>query len=218
MKRGQVLLWATIAFIVLFVVDIVSLGTAPEAGDSGDEVVKWFRDNGTHVHISLLFLVFALVAFAVYATLIRGALPAAYRDLWFFGSIVVGTTTMVQAWTLGGLSLHPAQLQPATARNVLDVAIYFGPLLTAATITMLVSVVILGFRGYPGIPTWLAVLSLVTVVEQAIETVTIFGSKGFTAPGGPMNLQLGAGLFLITTLALGVTMSRRMDDAVAQAG
>ena len=30
--------------------------------------------------------------------------------------------------------------------------------------------------------------------EQAIETITIFGSSGFTEPGGVMNLQLGASL------------------------
>jgi hypothetical protein len=31
---------------------------------------------------------------------------------------------------------------------------------------------------------------------ELIETVTIFGSTGFTEPGGPMNLQLGAGLVM----------------------
>jgi hypothetical protein len=41
-------------------------------------------------------------------------------------------------------------------------------------------------------------------VEQAVETVTIFGSTGFTQPGGTMNMQLGASLTLAWILAFGI--------------
>jgi hypothetical protein len=51
------------------------------------------------------------------------------------------------------------------------------------------------------------------VVEQLVETVTVFGRKGFTAPGGPMNLLLGAGLFLIAIVCIGVAVARSMTDA-----
>ena len=48
----------------------------------------------------------------------------------------------------------------------------------------------------------------IALVEQLIETVTIFGRLGFNAPGGPMNVYLGAGLFAISLLCLGVVTSR----------
>jgi len=52
-----------------------------------------------------------------------------------------------------------------------------------------------------------------------IETVTIFGRSGFIAPGGPMNLQLGAGLTLLAFGATGVVLAFRngRQDAAARA-
>jgi len=59
---------------------------------------------------------------------------------------------------------------------------------------MITPVTLLALRGEAGLPRWLGVLGAVVFVEQAVETVTIFGSTGFAEPGGAMNLQLGAGL------------------------
>jgi len=59
---------------------------------------------------------------------------------------------------------------------------------------MMAPVTLLAVRGHAGLPWWLGVLGAVALAEQAVETVTIFGSTGFTEPGGAMNLQLGAGL------------------------
>jgi len=42
------------------------------------------------------------------------------------------------------------------------------------------------------------------VAEQAVETVKIFGTTGFTEPGGAMNLQLGAGLVGVWLLAFAI--------------
>jgi hypothetical protein len=47
------------------------------------------------------------------------------------------------------------------------------------------------------------VIGIIAFVEQAIETITVFGSSGFTEPGGDMNLLLGAGL---TAIWLGATV------------
>ena len=58
-------------------------------------------------------------------------------------------------------------------------------------------------RGQAGIPRWLGALGLVAFIEQSIETITIFGSTGFTQPGGAMNMQLGAGLTLAWIIAFG---------------
>ena len=43
----------------------------------------------------------------------------------------------------------------------------------------------------PIIPRWLTFLSIVFGLEQLIETVTVFGTSGFIAPGGAMNVYLG---------------------------
>jgi hypothetical protein len=86
----------------------------------------------------------------------------------------------------------------------LDVAIFFGPVLTGAFITLIAPVTLLALGGRAGLPRWLGVLGAVAVLEQAIETVTIFGSSGFTEPGGAMNLQLGAGLVMLWLLAFAV--------------
>jgi hypothetical protein len=67
---------------------------------------------------------------------------------------------------------------------VLDVASFWGPILTGATMTMIGAVTLLGFGGRPLIPRWLTVLGIVAFAEQAIETITVFGTDGFTAPGG----------------------------------
>jgi hypothetical protein len=87
---------------------------------------------------------------------------------------------------------------------VLDVAIFFGPVLTGSTTTMMAPVTLLGLLGQARIPRWLGVLGLVAFLEQAIETITIFGSSGFTQPGGAMNMQLGATLTLGWLVAFGI--------------
>jgi hypothetical protein len=37
-------------------------------------------------------------------------------------------------------------------------------------------------------------LSVIFFLEQAIETVTVFGQTGFLAPGGAMNVYLGGAI------------------------
>ena len=77
---------------------------------------------------------------------------------------------------------------------------------------MLVPITILAFQRRGGLPLWLGVVSAIAIVEQAIETITIFGHSGFTAPGGPMNLFLGAGLVTIAIIGRGIALARSMPD------
>ncbi len=106
----------------------------------------------------------------------------------------VRVTYAKQAWRWAGLTLPAHQLEPATARTVLDVALFWGPVLTGATTIMIASVTLLALRGRAGLPWWLGVLGVVAFVEQAAETITIFGSAGLAEQGGAMNLLLGAAL------------------------
>jgi hypothetical protein len=117
--------------------------------------------------------------------------------------------TAIQSWLWAGLSWHADQLQPATARILLDVASFWGPVLTGATITMLAPVVLLAMRGK--LPGWLGILLAAALIEQLIETVTVFGHTGFTSPGGPMNAYLGAGLVAASAAALGLTLAFRSN-------
>jgi hypothetical protein len=82
--------------------------------------------------------------------------------------------------------------------------VFFGPVFTGTTVTMIAPVTILALNNRSGLPRWIGVWGLIAVVEQAIETITIFGSTGFTQPNGAMNFQLGAGLTVGWLLAFGI--------------
>jgi hypothetical protein len=58
---------------------------------------------------------------------------------------------------------------------------------------------------------------VIAFVEQAAETVTVFGTHGFIAPGGAMNLALGAGLTAIWFVALVVWAAGRLRAGAAVA-
>jgi hypothetical protein len=83
---------------------------------------------------------------------------------------------------------------------------------TGATIAMLAPIAILGWQRRAGLPRWLGIIAAIALIEQIVETITIFGRRGFIAPGGPMNLSLGAPLFLIVFVALGITVARAIPD------
>src|SRR4051794_10652446 len=137
MRRSTVLLWSTIGYAVLYLAATLALGTTPKATDNGTAVVAWFRENGSHVRFGLLLSTLSLVLFATYVAIIRNALPAPHRDVFLIGAIVLVGETVLQGWFWAGLAFHPAALEPGTARTLLDVASYWGPLLTGATITIL---------------------------------------------------------------------------------
>jgi hypothetical protein len=212
MRNRTVLLASTLLLAVLYIAGAVALGTTPDADDGGPDVASWFRDNGGHVQWWLWLATLSVIVFAVFASLIRRQLPAPHRDVFFFGAIALAVEGAVQGWIWAGLSWHADQLDPATARTLLDVASFWGPVLTSATILMLAPVTVLAWRGQAGLPRWLAVVTGVAVIEQLIETITIFGQRGFTAPGGPMNLFLGAGLVLVAFVSLGIATAGSMTD------
>jgi len=120
-------------------------------------------------------------ALAVMLAVERRLIPSPYSDVFFIGGIAGLTATAIESWFLAGLALHADQLEPATARALLDVAVFFGPIVTGATTTMMAPVTLLALRGEAELPMWLGLLGAVAFVEQSIETITIFGSTGFSA-------------------------------------
>jgi hypothetical protein len=207
MRRSTLLLSVTVGFGLLYLGATVALGSTPDAGDDGQVVAAWFRDNDDQVRVWTWLLTLSGPLLATFAALVRARLPAPHRDVFFFGAIAFAAETAVQAWLWAGMAWHASALQPATARTLLDVASFWGPVLTGTTVMMLAPVVLLALRG-EGLPRWLGVVGGVAVAEQLIETITIFGRHGFIAPGGPMNLYLGAGLVGVSLLCIGITLAR----------
>jgi hypothetical protein len=201
---SRALMASAVALAGVSLVGLVALGTPPAAGDSGEQVVAWFREHSNGVRWSVWAGTAGAPLFAVVIAILRRLLPVPHRDVFQIGGTVLIVSIAVQSWIFGGLALHADRLEPATARTVLDVAVFFGPVLTGAFMTMIAPVTLVALRRDGTLPKWLGILGAVAFAEQAVETVTIFGSSGFTEPGGAMNLQLGAGLVLSWLLAFAV--------------
>ena len=202
MSQSRTLVAAAVAAGVLYLAGAIALGSPPEATDSPADVVDWFRDHGDAARTYAWTATFGTLAFAVVVALIRQTLPPAAGRVFLIGAVAFIVETAVTAWIWAGLALHPDSLEPASARLVLDVAIFWGPILTGATMTMIGAVTVLGLRRAPLIPRWLTVLGVVAFVEQAVETITVFGTEGFTAPGGELNVLVGAGISAIFLIGL----------------
>ncbi len=201
---SRALLAATAAYGILGAVALAAFGTLPAASETGPQLVTWFRENRDSVRWGVWAFTVATPPFALEVALLRRLLPEPHRDMFLVGAVAYMAAIAVWSWTWAGLALHVDQLDPVTTRTVLDVAVFFGPVLTGSTTTMMAPVTWLALGSQAGIPRWLGALGLVAFVEQAIETITIFGSTGFTQPGGAMNMQLGAGLTLAWILAFGI--------------
>jgi hypothetical protein len=196
MTQARLLVGMAVLGGLLYLAGAVALGSPPGATDSGAGVVAWFTDHRHAVRIYAWTATFGTLAVATVAGLVAGLLPPAARRVFLLGAAAFLAETAVQAWTWAALALHPASLQPATARLLLDVGDFWGPLLTGTTMTMIGAVTVLGLGAAPLIPRWLTLLGALAFTEQAIETVTVFGTHGFVAPGGAMNVVLGALLTL----------------------
>ena len=200
---SRALLVATGAYFLLAVAGLIAVGTFPAVTESGDQLVTWFRDKAEAVRWFVWAWTVAIPPLAIMVASLRRLLPAPHRDVFLVGAVSYLVAIEIGTWSWGGLALHADNLNPAIARTVLDVAIFLGPVLTGSTTTMIAPVTLLALLGQARIPRWLGLLGLVAFLEQAIETITIFGSSGFTQPGGAMNMQIGATLTLGWLVAFG---------------
>jgi len=218
MTQGRALITAAVLGGLLYLAGAIALGSPPDATDSGAKVVAWFVDHGHNARVYAWSAALGTLAFAVVAALVRELLPAPHRTVFTIGAAAFVVENAIQAWVWAGLALHPHSLQPDTARLALDVASFWGPMLTGATTTMMGAVTVLGFRPDPVIPRWLTALGATAFAEQAIETITAFGTHGFIAPGGAMNVVLGAALSLLWLVGLIVWAAPRLPARASFAG
>ena len=202
MTQARVLVAAAVLLGALYVAGAVALGTPPHVTDSPERIAQWFLDHRDGARLYAWTATFATLAVAILAAIIRGLLPAPHRDVFLLGA----HRDRRQAWFWAGMARDPASLDPATVRLGFSVLSFWGPILTGATMAMIGAVTVLGLRATPVIPRWLTILGVIAFLEQAIETITVFGTSGFTAPGGDMNLRLGA---LVTLVWIAVLSGRR---------
>lgn len=192
MQPSRILLISILATGAFYIASFVALGSSfPTIDSSGHEIVEWFSANGTRARIYAWTAAFVSLGLAIFGGQVSALLPKPHRYILMAGVLGFAITAQVQAWFWAGLAFHPQGLNPATARTIFDIAAYWGPLVNGSTMTMSVAVAALGFSVSPIIPRWLTWLSAIFFLEQAIETVTVFGQTGFIAPGGVMNVYLG---------------------------
>ncbi len=208
MSRQRLLLSCSIGFVVLFIAAIAVLGTPPGINDSGPDIVKWMSAHRDAVRWSVWVATLSMPVFVIYAVLMAEVLGRVLGRVFLVGASSVAVLTVVQSWILVAVARRPNNIDPATARTLLDVASYWGPTLTAFTMLTLGAIAV-GAIQRNALPRWVGYVSAVVLIEQLIETITVTGTSGFMGAGGPMNTILGAGLTLLAWLLAGITASRR---------
>ena len=212
MKPSRILLINIIATGALYVAGFMALGGSyPTIDSSGQEIIDWFSDNGTNARTYAWTAAFFSLGFAIFGGQVSALLPKPHRYIFLSGVLGSVITSQVQAWFWAGLAFHPQGLEPAAARTIFDIPAYWGPLVNGSTTAMAVAVAALGFGVSPIIPRWLTWLSVVFFLEQAVETITVFGHTGFIAPGGTMNVYLGGVLGFMWVAGVTRWAFQRMD-------
>ncbi len=195
MNQSRILLLASLAMGLFYIAGFAALGDSfPTIDSSGEEIIDWFSTNGTGARIYAWTSAFLALSLAVFGGLVASLLPRPNGIIFMAGVLGFAITAQVQAWFWAGLTLHPQELAPGSARVIFDIPAFWGPLVNGSTATMAAAVAVLGFGRSPSIPRWLTGLSLLFFLEQAIETVTVFGQSGFLAPGGSMDVYLGGAI------------------------
>ena len=214
MKPSRILLTTILATGALYVASFVALGGSfPTIDSTGKDIVEWFLDNGIRARIYAWTAAFISLGLGVFGGQVSALLPKPHRYIFLAGVLGFAITAQVQAWFWAGLALHPQGLDPAAARTIFDITSYWGPLVNGSTATMAVSVAALGLGASPIIPRWLTWLSAIFFLEQAIETITIFGQSGFIAPGGAMNVYLGGAIGFLWIAGVVHWALQRIDSA-----
>lgn len=192
MRASKVLLIVIVATGVLYLASFAALGSSPPTVESsGQEVVEFFTDDATGVRTYAWMAAFVSLGLAVFGGYVATVLPQPSRYIFLAGVLGWVVTMQVQAWFWAGLALHPEGLDPETARTLFAIPSYWGPLINGSTTAMAAAIAMLGIGASRRIPRWLFWLSVVFFLEQLVETVTVFGTSGFAAPGGVWNVYVG---------------------------
>jgi hypothetical protein len=214
MNSSKVPLLSALAAAALFVVGSAFLGTPLQVDDSPAKTVAWLQLHQADVPVAVVCFTLSAIPLFVLAAWVRRALPDVYGYAFLAASGAFVAEFLVSSWFLSGAALHADTIDPGTARSLLDVGAYFGPVLTTTDGVMAGAVALAALREGV-LPRWVGWLSAVFAVEQLAEMSTIYGTSGFAAPGGAWNSMLGAGLFMVWIIGLGLAVGRRPVQASA---
>jgi type IV secretory pathway protease TraF len=201
-------LLAAIAWVALFITGTAFLGTPLRVDASPAEAVGWLQEHHSDVPVAVATYMVATIPFFVLVAWTRRALPDIYGYAFLGAAGAFVAQASVSWWLLSGAALHAASIEPATARALMDVWAYFGPVLTTTDVVMAGAVAMAAFQA-GALPRWFGWLSALFAMEQLIEVATVYGDSGFGAPGGDWNNVVGAALLAMWILGLGVALSRR---------
>jgi hypothetical protein len=197
---------AGIAFAVLYTVALILIPRLPGIDQPGFDIVAHVNEHSATMRVQALLLAFGSLALAVLLGYARERLTGPPSYVFTIGAAAVLVQVFITTWFTAGLALHPDQLGSATARTITDIVSMWSPMLTITNILMAVPILLAANAGR--FPRWLGIIAAVFAVEQLIETITIIGPPGsFISPSGPMNSYLGAPLFILFFLALGIALS-----------
>lgn len=208
MNGSKVPLLAAVAFVALFVTGTAFLGTPLPVDASPAETVAWLQLHQEDVPVMVVSFALALIPFFVLVAWTRRALPDVYGYAFLGAAAAFATQAAVSLWFFAGTALHADTIEPQTARSLLDVGTYFGPVLTTTDVVMAGAVAIAALRE-GSFPKWFGWFTAVFTLEQLAELATVYGKSGFAAPGGEWNNVVGAGLLGVWVVALGFVLGRR---------
>jgi hypothetical protein len=205
---------AALAFIALYATGTAFLGTPVPLDASPEDTQAWLQLRQDDIPVMVASFALALIPFFVLVAWTRRALPDVYGFAFLGASAAFVTQAAVVLWFYSGTAVHAETIDPEIARSLLDVASYFGPVLTTTVVVMAGAVGLAALRE-SSFPTWFGWVTALFAVEQLAELATVYGDSGFAAPGGAWNNVLGAGLFGLWILILGFVLSRRPAQASA---
>lgn len=192
MRSSRVLLIAILVTAAMYIGSFAVLGDSfPSINSTGEEVIAWFSANATAARTYAWCGAFISLGLFIVGGQVAALLPRTHAYIFLGGMLGWAITAQVQAWFWAGLALAPSELTPGAARVIFDIPAFWGPLVNASSAAMAAPLVMLGLGNSSIVPRWVGWLSLVFMLEQSIETITVFGQTGFLAPGGTMNLYVG---------------------------
>jgi len=167
MKRWWPLL-AAIVYVGATFASAIGLPKAPDVNASGEVLVRYYRDHADALRTATWLLTWALVPFVILMAHVRSFLSGLCRDVMLISITMFLATGTVWTWFNAGLALHAATLDPHVTRTLVDISVYFGPILTVADVLLAGAIGLAAWRGDGGLPRWLAYFSAVFALEQAI--------------------------------------------------
>jgi hypothetical protein len=202
--------FAALAFAVLFLVSGFVVPKPPDVEATGVQVQLYFADHSDALATSGYLAMVAGIPFLVAIAFVRRRLTTLggwTADTFFGGALVLAATASASLLVQLGLALHAADVDPGTARTLLDVQRFLAPAVTGAVFAMALAVGVASLR-YAAFPRWVGLASLAYAVYEVVESITIFGDHGAFAPGDTIN-TIGTLAFLPWFVAIAAALSSK---------